>query len=455
MERTMEAIDVPVPHVMEKTIEAVKLIPQERVQNCTVEQIIIDVPAVKQGRVPATQTLQKVLEESQVQFPSLAEEIVKAPKAHRQEEIMEQTAGKANALMNANHIAVETASQPFPTVNVSAESSVVYQSVPQPVSTRQATGPVVELDSRAAASAPSKREVRQPAVAVTNGRPSQTETDHVIQETRKCRDEDETNKSKIETMNGSKNHCVSMRNTLINERHYEFEAEHGEGLTHHVVDPSCRKRKGSDITQSLRVRAFTRTHDADDRREIFIGDIVSTDETEEDVCVHAVIPASSLAHGELDDTKSEMECLREELKEMKKMLQFLVRRERQVDVKTEVAAKKLQRLEKEREGEDDKERETSLMESLAVKTKVVKLVVDKWFVDKGFGFGKTPTGETVFIHASAVVGAEVQMIGTDAWVQVVNDDARAQGGIERAEPGDKQLGRRRRTGKGQKEWLSK
>ena len=61
------------------------------------------------------------------------------------------------------------------------------------------------------------------------------------------------------------------------------------------------------------------------------------------------------------------------------------------------------------------------------KTKVVKLVVDKWFVDRGFGFGKVPTGEIVFIHAGAVVGAEVLTIGTDAWVQVVNDDARAQG----------------------------
>ena len=64
-----------------------------------------------------------------------------------------------------------------------------------------------------------------------------------------------------------------------------------------------------------------------------------------------------------------------------------------------MAAKKLQRLEKELEEEDDKDSETTLIESLADKTKVVMLVVDKWFVDKGFGFGKVP----------------------------VNDDARAQG----------------------------
>ena len=55
------------------------------------------------------------------------------------------------------------------------------------------------------------------------------------------------------------------------------------------------------------------------------------------------------------------------------------------------------------------------------------MVVDKWFVDKGYGFGRAATGEIIFIHAIAVQGAEVLTIGTDAWMQVVNDDARAQG----------------------------
>ena len=68
MEGTIEEIDISVPHVMEKTSEAVKLIPQERVRNCTVEQII-DVPGVMQGRVPATQTLQKVLADRVVDAP--------------------------------------------------------------------------------------------------------------------------------------------------------------------------------------------------------------------------------------------------------------------------------------------------------------------------------------------------------------------------------------------------
>ena len=52
---------------------------------------------------------------------------------------------------------------------------------------------------------------------------------------------------------------------------------------------------------------------------------------------------------------------------------------------------------------------------------------------------KGPTGEVIFIHASVVRGAEVLMIGTDAWVQVVRDDARAQGvWTRRVERGERQ-----------------
>ena len=73
-------------------------------------------------------------------------------------------------------------------------------------------------------------------------------------------------------------------------------------------------------------------------------------------------------------------------------------------------------MEKERDQESEAECEATLEEALADHSKVVKVIVDKWFVDKGFGFGKTPTGQIVFIHASAVQGAEVLKIGTDARV---------------------------------------
>ena len=133
----------------------------------------------------------------------------------------------------------------------------------------------------------------------------------------------------------------------------------------------------------------------------------------------------------------------------------LVRRERKLDVKADVAVRRLERLEREHSQLEDEEREASLQDALADRTKVVKLVVDKWFVDKGFGFGKAPTGEVVFIHATVVRGAEVLTIGTDAWVQVMHDDARAQGGIEHAKPGDAPRGKRRKTRRGQQRWQSK
>ena len=135
----------------------------------------------------------------------------------------------------------------------------------------------------------------------------------------------------------------------------------------------------------------------------------------------------------------------QDLREIRRMVEFLVRRERKLDVKADVAVKRLARLEKEHSQLEDEEREASLPDALADRTKVVKIVVDKWFVDKGFGFGRVPTGEVIFIHASVVRGAEVLMIGTDAWVQVVRDDARAQGvssmqsmGTRRVERGERQ-----------------
>ena len=115
-------------------------------------------------------------------------------------------------------------------------------------------------------------------------------------------------------------------------------------------------------------------------------------------------------------------------------------------MKAEVAVRRLARLEKEHSQLEDEEREASLPDALADRTKVAKLVVDKWFVDKGFGFGKVPSGEVVFIHASAVQGAEVLMIGTEAWVQVVSDDARVQGGFRARRP---RGSKRERQGKGE------
>ena len=100
-----------------------------------------------------------------------------------------------------------------------------------------------------------------------------------------------------------------------------------------------------------------------------------------------------------------IEIWTQDLREIRRMVEFLVRRERKLDVKADVAIPRLERLERENIQLEDEVLESSLPEAPADKTKVVKLLVDKWFVDKGFGFGKVPSGEVVFIHASAVQGS--------------------------------------------------
>ena len=55
---------------------------------------------------------------------------------------------------------------------------------------------------------------------------------------------------------------------------------------------------------------------------------------------------------------------------------------------------------------------------------------------KGYGLGGAPTREIVVFDASAVPGAEALTVGTDEWVKVVNDVARAQECIRAGRPWD-------------------
>ena len=150
------------------------------------------------------------------------------------------------------------------------------------------------------------------------------------------------------------------------------------------------------------------------------GESMLVDETD------AQAPERELVQA-VHDVASDMSDVKNELAHVREMVGVLVRRERSAEHKAEAATRRLDRMEREQTEADDAEHEANLQEALANQSKAVKVLVDKWFVDKGYGFGKAPTGEIVFIHASAVQGAEVLTIGTDAWVQVVNDDARAQG----------------------------
>ena len=115
----------------------------------------------------------------------------------------------------------------------------------------------------------------------------------------------------------------------------------------------------------------------------------------------AQAPERELVHA-VHDVASDMSDVKNELAHVREMVGVLVRRERSAEHKAGVATRRLDRMEREQTEADDAEHEANLQEALANQSKAVKVVVDKWFVDKGYGFGKAPTGEIVFIHARTI-----------------------------------------------------
>ena len=181
----------------------------------------------------------------------------------------------------------------------------------------------------------------------------------------------------------------------------------------------------------------------------------SSDQLAKSVDDSTELETSRRFDAQLNDIMAEMRDVKSELMQVMELVGILVRRERCAGARTEIAARKLDRMEKEKDEVDDAENEATLQEALTNNTKVVKLVVDKWFVDKGSGFGKAPTGEIVFIHASVVQGAEVFMVGTDAWAHVVNNHARAEEGYRARRAGDETRGDKKGTRRKRTEWRSK
>merc|ERR1719444_739801 len=76
-------------------------------------------------------------------------------------------------------------------------------------------------------------------ITITNekGRLSQAEIDRMVQEAEKYREEDESNKAKIEAKNGLENYCFTMRNTLQEEKLQDkFEAGDKDKIEKAVQD---------------------------------------------------------------------------------------------------------------------------------------------------------------------------------------------------------------------------
>ena len=206
MERTIEeAINIPLPHVVEKTIEGVKLIPQERVQNCTVEKTI-NMPVTMQHQV------QKTVEVPQTQFIDKAVDVPVI--AQRQVPIVRK-----------------------------AQKTV---EVPQAQSTDdEVMNALVIMQRHVPAIQVAQKTIASPA-----------QSDHLIQEAEKYRDEDKVDKTKIKAKSGLENLCTAMRNTsIVKEMRSKFEVGHAqEARARNRSDKDAQKK--ANLTSQRQVTAI-------------------------------------------------------------------------------------------------------------------------------------------------------------------------------------------------------
>ena len=499
-----ETIDIPVPHMMEKPIEVVKLFPQEQVQDRTVERIVkmpvvqvqetVEVPQVKlidkamdvsvvmQRQVPIVRKVQKTAEIPQTQF---IDKIVDVP-VHMQRQfpavqVAQKSVKELRSTFEVGHTSeVHARNQPDKNRRRKKQGFEATQ-YPQDVQERvdltdQRQVPAIR-NAQKTVEVPRVQYIDKVAdIPVDEQRRASTiqaaqHIDEVVDVTALTQDEiptipdvpclDETaDEDRLEHENKSRK--LPMPADAVSEnradesdfdRFDDLVLPSPEGKTLFVSIASCDEAedesdKEQEMTQSL----------------VQGGESMLMDETDAQSPGRKIV---QVVHAEwaqelretrkkfADDVASEMTDVKNELAHVRELVGVLVRRERSAETKAEIAARRLDRMEREQHEAEDAEHEANLQEALSNQSKAVKVLVDKWFVDKGYGFGKTPTGEIVFIHASAVQGAEVLTIGTDAWVQVVNDDARAQGGTEQRELGGETRGRPRGTKRTRTKWPNK
>ena len=108
-----------------------------------------------------------------------------------------------------------------------------------------------------------------------------------------------------------------------------------------------------------------------------------------------------------------------QLDRIEAMLVQLVRRERIAEVKGEIAARSLTRLEEDTPVDD----EAKDLEDAVQHRRVMRCKVDKWLIDRGFGFAMAQ-GQTVFVHASVVRKAEFLRKDSLVMLKIVADPSR-------------------------------
>ena len=116
---------------------------------------------------------------------------------------------------------------------------------------------------------------------------------------------------------------------------------------------------------------------------------------------------------------------REVIARLDRIEKMLARGGRAEERIAEVAHRRLARLE--READEQHEKEQHKEEGF------VEAITKRWLIDKGFGFAETPEGQMVFMHSSAIRGADLAKIGSRVQMRVVPDRSREDEGLKATE----------------------
>ena len=424
-QRTVEQIvDVPVPQIVEEIVEVVQIIPQERISERVVEQIS-DMPASQIEEktvetiplIPQNQISDRIVEQTVKVVKAIPQECLDIPGVAQKQSVMVQKSQTVIEIPQVQHID-----------KVIDVPVVVQRQVPQSQFTDRC------VDVRVLPEITQQRHVMIEHVVVLSPVPQMMDVSEVKR--RRVSTGIQTDRT-VEVPRVIPQERIlkpAGERASVRERVRQFERNRDASCSNNVEVPRTNPddRQNEDPEDEAQHKRRKQESDPDLHAPVHFSlcDDSSNQEAKSmDDSAELETRPRGVPVGQLDDVLLEVRDVKTELLQVRELVGVLVRRERCAEVKTEVAARRLERMEREKDDVNDAEHEADLQEALANQTKAVRLVVDKWFVDRGFGFGRTTTGEIVFIHASVVQGAEVLMVGTDAWAQVVSDHARAEGGF--------------------------
>ena len=442
-ECTVEETVVPVPHMMEKTIEVVKLIPQERFQNRTAEQIIdvpilqiqetvevhqvqfidkaVDVPVVMHRQVPTVQKMQKTAEVPQVQF---IDKVVDAPMIMQRQVPAIQVAQKTVKDPQTQSIVKELRSK----FEVGHTNKVHGRNQSDKNRWRKKhefeakqKGPQYPQDAQERIDLTSQRQVPairsvQKAVEVPRVQyidkvadisvdiQRQMSTIQAVQYIDEVVDVPVPTQSVAPTIPDTDDLCL---NETADEDGLEHENKKrrlptpAEAVSESRADESDFDRFDDLVLPSpegktlfVSIASGDEAEDEPNKQQdmnlslVQGGESMLVDKTDAQSPGRKMV---QLMHAEwaqelrevrrkfTDDMASAMTDVKNDLAHVREMLGVLVRTERSAETKAEIAARRLDRMEREQHEADDAEHEVNLQEALTNQSKAVKVLVDKWW----------------------------------------------------------------------------